>query len=123
MASANVYRFPLALVIYFGAGWAIGGSLYASEWPQLVVMSLVFAFLLVYGALAFLVLKGSAVSRLVLVALLAPLSHVGLLVIFGGPFHIGQTIQEAAPLLLGAAIVSLRQWIALRKAGGQKNEF
>ncbi|MGH8701583.1 MAG: hypothetical protein ACREVR_10490 [Burkholderiales bacterium] len=122
MASVNAYRFPIALGIYLAAGWVIGSGIYGSGWSHLVVMFLVFAFLLLYGALAFLVLKGSAVARLVLVALLAPLTHVVLLIIIGNPFNIGLAIQEGALLLVGAGIARLWQWLVLRKAGGHKNE-
>lgn len=122
MATANAYRFLIALGTYLAAGWVLGRGLFATGWSHIVVTSLAFAFLLMYGALTFLVLKGGAVVRLVLVALLAPLSHVGLLVIFGDPFHIGLAIQEAASLLIGAAIVALWQWVALRKVGEPKNE-
>lgn len=122
MTTANAYRFVIALGVYCAVGWVLGRGLFASGWSHAVVTSLAFAFALIYGALAFLALKGGAVVRLVLVALLAPVSHIGLLAVFGDPFHIGLAIQEAALLLLGAGVVLLWQWIALRIAGGHKNE-
>ena len=100
MVTANIYRLVIALGIYFALGWVLGRSLFASGWSPAVVTSLAFAFLLVYGALAFLALKGGVVVRLLLVALLAPLSHVGLLAVFGDSFHFGLSVQEAASLVL-----------------------
>lgn len=125
MATVNAYRFVIALGAYCVVGWALGRGLFAAAtagWSHAVVTSLAFAFVLVCGALAFLALKGSALVRLVLVALLAPLSHIGLLAVFGDPFHIGLAIQEVALLLLGAGVVLFWQWVALRIAGGHKNE-
>jgi hypothetical protein len=120
--TANTYRFLIALGGYCAVGWALGQALLASGWPPAINIPLGVAFVLVFGALTFFALQGGVVVRLTLVALLAPVSHICLLAVFGDPFHFGLAIQEAALLLLGAGVAVLWQWATRRIAGARKKE-
>jgi hypothetical protein len=124
MAIVNTYRFALALAIYLAAVWALGHTLglVVGRWPYEVIVALTFAFLLAYGALAFLMLRGPTSLRLALVALLAPLSYVVQFVLFGAPLQIGLLAEEAVSLVVGAVLAALSQWFFQRHASEQRNE-
>ena len=113
MIVINALVFSVALLIYGALWWKVGPHLYSSGWPSEVVTILVTSFLLIYGAILYLVVRGGLVVRLVFVALLSPLTLAGFYLIFGGPFQTELAIERGTLLLIGGGLGWVYQKIAL----------